>query len=168
MRFGVVIQWASAFFELRKKVSGIQIFPTMLLLRRRTFIVLLNFNRLSYQVWAKKMSMVYSWTQIKDTFTRIVMLNFKIWTLCNTLVPVCQGNLASSIVCSQCCHQCVALKREMQWDQIEMWAAMAPLCFLCFLCQWKLEAGTHSQGRFTQTRWCLFRPSPFVPNKEHC
>ena len=61
MRLGVVIQWASAFLELRKKVSGIQIFPTMLLLRRRTFIVLLNFNLRSYHVWAKKMSMVYSW-----------------------------------------------------------------------------------------------------------
>lgn len=63
MRLGVVIQWASAFLELRKKVSGIQIFPTMLLFRRSTFIVLLNFKRLSYQVWAKKMSMVYSCEQ---------------------------------------------------------------------------------------------------------
>lgn len=69
MRLGVVIQWASAFFELRKKVSGIQIFPTMLLLRRRTFIVLLNFNLLSYQVWAKKMSMVYSWARRRHSFS---------------------------------------------------------------------------------------------------
>lgn len=76
MRFGVVIQWASAFLELRKKVSGIQIFPTMLLFRRRTFIVLLNFKRLSYQVWAKKMSMVYSWGQGKKK--KNVLCNFKI------------------------------------------------------------------------------------------
>lgn len=59
-RLGVVIQWASDFREFLKKVSGIQILPTMLLLSISSFIVLLNFNRLSYHVWAKKMSMVYS------------------------------------------------------------------------------------------------------------
>lgn len=57
---GVVIQWASAFLEFRKNVSGIQIFPTMLLFNLSTFIVLLNFRRLSYHVWAKNISIVYS------------------------------------------------------------------------------------------------------------
>lgn len=59
-RLGVVIQWASDLREFLKKVSGIQILPTMLLLSMSSFIELLNFNRLSYHVWAKKMSMVYS------------------------------------------------------------------------------------------------------------
>lgn len=59
-RFGVVIQWASDLREFLKNVSGIQILPTMLLLSMSSFIELLNFNRLSYHVWAKKMSMVYS------------------------------------------------------------------------------------------------------------
>lgn len=59
-RFGVVIQWASDFLEFLKKVSGIQILPTMLLLSMSSFMELLNFSRLSYHVWAKKMSMVYS------------------------------------------------------------------------------------------------------------
>jgi len=59
-RLGVVIQCASDFLEFRKKVSGIQIFPTMLLLSISTFMELLNFRRLSYHVWAKIISMVYS------------------------------------------------------------------------------------------------------------
>lgn len=59
-RLGVVIQWASDLREFLKKVSGIQILPTMLLLSISSFMELLNLSRLSYHVWAKKMSMVYS------------------------------------------------------------------------------------------------------------
>lgn len=59
-RLGVVIQWASDLREFRKNVSGIQILPTMLLLSISSFMELLNLSRLSYHVWAKKMSMVYS------------------------------------------------------------------------------------------------------------
>lgn len=49
-RLGVVIQWASDLRELRKNVSGIHIFPTMLLFSMRSFMVLLNLSRLSYHV----------------------------------------------------------------------------------------------------------------------
>ena len=38
---GMVIQWASAFFEFLKIVSGSQMRPTMLLLSVRIFMVLL-------------------------------------------------------------------------------------------------------------------------------
>lgn len=65
-RFGVVIQWASDFREFLKNVSGIQILPTMLLLSMSNFIVLLNLSRLSYHVWAKKMSMVYSCNIVRE------------------------------------------------------------------------------------------------------
>lgn len=59
-RFGVVIQWAADLREFLKNVSGIHILPTMLLLSMSSLMELLNLSRLSYQVWAKKMSMVYS------------------------------------------------------------------------------------------------------------
>lgn len=95
MRLGVVIQWASAFFELRKNVSGIQIFPTMLLLRRRTFMVLLNFNLLSYQVWAKKMSMVYSWEQ-RNTF----YFSCQVWLFFSKSMPAIYS-MAHKSVCLQ-------------------------------------------------------------------
>lgn len=72
-RLGVVIQWASDFLEFLKKVSGIQIFPTILLLSTSTFMVLLNFKRLSNQVWAKIISIVYSW----KTKRRIMTCNSK-------------------------------------------------------------------------------------------
>lgn len=72
-RLGVVIQWAFDFREFRKNVSGIHILPTMLLLSMSSFIELLNFRRLSYHVWAKKMSIVYScngcWESCKQTRT---------------------------------------------------------------------------------------------------
>lgn len=64
-RLGVVIQWASDLREFLKNVSGIQILPTMLLLSMSSFIELLNLSRLSYHVWAKKMSIVYSWKNNK-------------------------------------------------------------------------------------------------------
>lgn len=57
---GVVIQWASAVFELRNIVSGIQIKPTMLLFRVSIFMVLLKRRRLSVHVWAKNISIWYS------------------------------------------------------------------------------------------------------------
>lgn len=66
-RLGVVIQCASDLREFLKNVSGIQILPTMLLLSMRSFIELLNFSRLSYHVWAKKMSMVYSCNRVRKS-----------------------------------------------------------------------------------------------------
>lgn len=57
----MVIQWESALLEFLKKVSGIQIRLTMLVLRVSALRVLLKRRRRSYHVWAKKMSMVYSW-----------------------------------------------------------------------------------------------------------
>ena len=82
IRLGVVIQWASAFFEFLKNVSGIQIFPTMLLFNLSTFIVLLNLSRLSYQVWAKNISIVYSCSINKNIRIKLhrsqTGLNFKI------------------------------------------------------------------------------------------
>ena len=116
MRLGVVIQWASAFFELRKNVSGIQIFPTMLLLRRSTFIVLLNFSLLSYQVWAKKMSMVYSWRQTKHSSKpATVMFDFSLNAEHQIKASVCRGNprsIQNSIVGSRCCQQIKNLRSK--------------------------------------------------------
>lgn len=74
-RLGVVIQWASDLREFLKNVSGIQILPTMLLLSMSSFIELLNLSRLSYHVWAKKMSMVYSCNGVREYETGESQIN---------------------------------------------------------------------------------------------
>lgn len=80
----MVIQCASAFLEFLKKVSGIQILPTMLLFSRRTLMVLLNFKRLSYQVWAKNISIVYSCFKEKKQQKKLIQKQ-KLKTLCGGL-----------------------------------------------------------------------------------
>lgn len=58
---GMVMLWATDFFPLWKKVSGVQILLAMRLLRGRMFMGPLNFNLSSFQLWRKKTSIVYSW-----------------------------------------------------------------------------------------------------------
>lgn len=57
---GMVMLWATDFFPLWKKVSGVQILLAIRLLRGRIFIGPLNFNLSSFQLWRKNTSMVYS------------------------------------------------------------------------------------------------------------
>lgn len=60
---GMVMLWATDFFPLWKKVSGVQILLAIRLLRGRMFMGPLNFNLSSFQLWRKKTSIVYSWRQ---------------------------------------------------------------------------------------------------------
>lgn len=53
--------WATDFFPLWKKVSGVHILLAIRLLSGRMFIGPLNFNLSSFQLWRKKTSIVYSW-----------------------------------------------------------------------------------------------------------
>lgn len=57
---GMVMLWATDFFPLWKKVSGVQILLAIRLLRGRIFIGPWNFNLSSFQLWRKKTSIVYS------------------------------------------------------------------------------------------------------------
>lgn len=59
--FGIVMLWATDFFPLWKKVSGVQILLAIKLLSRRIFIGPLNFNLSSFHFCRKKTSIVYSW-----------------------------------------------------------------------------------------------------------
>lgn len=59
--FGVVMLWATDFFPLWKKVSGVQILLARRLFRGKTCIGPSNFSLSSLQLWRKKTSMVYSW-----------------------------------------------------------------------------------------------------------
>lgn len=52
-------------------VSGSQISPTMLLFRVSFFIVLLYLSRLSVHVWAKMMSIWYSWRQTRSAWVDV-------------------------------------------------------------------------------------------------
>ncbi len=61
---GMVMLWATDFFPLWKKVSGVQILLAIRLLRRRMFIGPLNLSRSSVQRWRKNTSTVYSWEHI--------------------------------------------------------------------------------------------------------
>lgn len=82
--FGVVIQWASAVLEFLKMVSGIQINPTILLLRvRLLFMVLLKRRRLSVHVWAKNISIWYSCNQrrINQLVTTLTSWVLCLWTV---------------------------------------------------------------------------------------
>lgn len=69
--FGIVILWATDFFPLWKKVSGVQILLAIKLLSRRMFIGPLNFNRSSFHFCRKKTSIVYSWNVKIFIFKRI-------------------------------------------------------------------------------------------------
>jgi len=62
---GIVMLWATDFFPLWKKVSGVQILLAIKLFNRRIFIGPLNFNRSSFHLWRKKTSIVYSYNGIK-------------------------------------------------------------------------------------------------------
>lgn len=53
--------WATDFFPLWKKVSGVQILLARRLLRGNTCMGPSNFSLSSLQLWRKKTSMVYSW-----------------------------------------------------------------------------------------------------------
>lgn len=59
--FGIVMLWATDFFPLWKKVSGVQILLAIKLFNRRTVIGPLNFNLSSFQLWRKNTSIVYSY-----------------------------------------------------------------------------------------------------------
>lgn len=59
--FGVVMLWATDFFPLWKKVSGVQILLARRLFRGKTCMGPSNFSLSSLQLWRKKTSMVYSW-----------------------------------------------------------------------------------------------------------
>lgn len=60
---GMVMLWATDFFPLWKKVSGVQILLAIRLLRGRIFMGPWNFNLSSFQLCRKKTSMVYSYGQ---------------------------------------------------------------------------------------------------------
>lgn len=64
--FGIVILWATDFFPLWKKVSGVQILLAIKLFNRRTVIGPLNFNLSSFQLWRKNTSIVYSYTNSEE------------------------------------------------------------------------------------------------------
>lgn len=74
--FGMVMLWATDFFPLWKKVSGVQILLAIRLLRGRIFIGPWNFNLSSFQLCRKKTSMVYSCEQRGDVMKH-VRLYFK-------------------------------------------------------------------------------------------
>lgn len=59
--------WATDFFPLWKKVSGVQILLARRLLRGKTCMGPSNFSLSSLQLWRKKTSMVYSWGKRTQT-----------------------------------------------------------------------------------------------------
>ena len=78
--FGVVMLWATDFFPLWKKVSGVQILLARRLLRGNTCMGPSNFSRSSLQLWRKKTSMVYSWRGAEGerlVFKMAVFLSFQ-------------------------------------------------------------------------------------------
>lgn len=58
---GVVMLWEMDFLEFLKKVSGVQIFSTILLFKRKISVGPSNLSLSSTHIWRKNMSMVYSW-----------------------------------------------------------------------------------------------------------
>lgn len=60
---GVVMLWATDFFPLWKKVSGVQILLASRLFRGRIFMGPSNFSLSSLQDCRKKTSMVYSFVE---------------------------------------------------------------------------------------------------------
>ena len=60
---GVVMLWATDFFPLWKKVSGVQILLARRLLSGRTCIGPSNLSLSSLQLWRKKTSIVYSYRE---------------------------------------------------------------------------------------------------------
>lgn len=62
---GVVMLWATDFFPLWKKVSGVQILLARRLLSGRTCMGPSNFSLSSLQLWRKNTSIVYSWKREK-------------------------------------------------------------------------------------------------------
>lgn len=88
---GMVMLWATDFFPLWKKVSGVQILLAIRLLRGKTFIGPWNFNLSSFQACLKKTSMVYSWGKRRcrqshccclcgEQIQQTPILGWKMWT----------------------------------------------------------------------------------------
>lgn len=76
--------WATDFFPLWKKVSGVQILLAIKLFNRRTVIGPLNFNLSSFQLWRKNTSIVYSYTNSKKKKKKgniVICGNTGIWKL---------------------------------------------------------------------------------------